>query len=213
MSKYIDVHQRLRTFLKGSSGTYPDQILLDGINSATVAILPWLPKEMTANGIIVTSGSLIKLPDDVYYVDAVYSVTGEQWLKHWSINPGATSARGTVVVPQWVEYPEGYLTLSCDYSDNTVNVFYHGLWTAATTTGSATENMDTPSFADLAIIYYAASYVLNSSAVSSAQLRQFNTKIDSGQPVDNPLKDMVNLLMQRFMNEVKLFPAFERAQK
>ena len=213
MSNYIDVHQRLRNFLKGSTGTYPDSILLDGINSAMIAVLPWLPKERVANGITVTSGSLIELPDDVYYVDAVYSVTEGQWLKHWSINPNATSARGTVVVPQWVEYPEGYLTLSCDYSGNIVNAFYHGLWTEVTTTGSDTAKMDTPSFADLAIIYYAASYVLSSSAISSAQLRQFNTKIDSGQPVDNPLKDMVNLLMQRFMNEVKLFPAFERAQK
>lgn len=209
MSKYIDVHQRVRTLLKGSAGTYSDALILDGINAATNAILPWLSKRAIEQDIVVTSGSLIELPDDVYLVDAVYSKTDGKWLKHLSITPGITLSSG----PLWIEYPHSRLTLTSDYTDKSVDVYYYAKWFEVESSGSAIDEMDTPSFADLAIIYYATSYVLVSSAISAAQLRQFNTKIDSGNPEDNPLRDTSNLLMQRFMNEVKLFPALERAQK
>lgn len=209
MSKYIDIHQRVRTLLKGGAGTYSDALILDGINAGLNAILPWLSKRAVEQGIVVTSGSLIDLPDDVYLVDAVYSQTDGSWLKHWSITPGATLPSN----PLWVEYPSGFLTLTSDCTDEVMDVYYYTTWTEVESSGSAVDNLDTPPFADLAIIYYATSYVLASSAVSAAQLRQFNTKIDSGSPDDNPLRDSSNMLMQRFMNEVKLFPALERAQK
>lgn len=210
MSKYIDIHQRVRSLLKGGTGTYPDLIILDGINAATNAILPWLSKRAIEKGVVVTSGSLIDLPDDVYLVDAVYSVTDEKWLRHWVINPTLGTFPSD---PMWIEYPNGYLTLSIDCTDEVMDVYYYTTWTEVDTSGSASDNMDTPPFADLAIIYYATAYVLASSAVSAAQLRQFNTKIDSGSPDDNPLRDTSNMLMQRFINEVKLFPSLERAQK
>lgn len=210
MSKYTDIHQLVRTFLKGGTGTYSDQVILDGINAATHAVLPWLSKRATQKGIVVTSGSLVTLPDDVYLVDAVYSQTDEKWLRHWGINP---SINTLPLDPMWIEYPNGFLTLSLDATDDVVDVYYYTSWTEVTTSGSALANMDTPPFADLAIVYYAASYVLASNAVSAAQLRQFNTKTDSGSPDDNPLRDTSNMLMQRFMNEVKLFPSLERAQK
>lgn len=207
MSKYIDVHNRVRLYLKASAVTFSDQLLLDGVNAGLKAILPWVPKKARAT--IVTSGSDISLPNDVYLVDAVYDSSDGKWLKHHSLRPGDVSGGAYA---QWVEYPHGHLTLSLDtYSDRSLDVYYHTTWTEITTSGSDIENIEAPAFVDLALIYYASSYCLASAAMQSSQIRQFNNKMDSGNPEDNPLKDMSNVLMQRFMNEVKLFPQVEKA--
>jgi len=209
MSKYLDVHQRVRQYLKVSSITFSDQLLLDGINAGMKAIVPWLPKKKVAQ--CLTSGSMVALPDDVYLVDALYSPDNSYWLPHMTIRSGPAPSAS---LPMWMEYPNGYISLTSENLDGKyLDVYYFSDWVEATTTGSATESLDTPSFADLAIVYYACSYCLVSGAMQSSQLRQFNTKIDSGNPDDNPLKEMSIVLMQRFMNEVKLFPPIEKAQR
>lgn len=209
MSKYLDIHQRVRDYLKASAVTFPDKMILDGINAGMKAVLPWLPKRKVAT--CITSGSYVELPDDVYLVDALYSSKDAYWLKHLSLKSGPAIK---IEQAMWIEYPNGFVTLTSDtYDGSYIDVYYFAPWIEATTSGSLTENLDTPSFADLALIYYACSYCLGSSAMQSSQLRQFNTKIDSGSPDDNPLKDMSMVLMQRFMNEVKTFPLIERAQR
>lgn len=213
MSTYLSIHQKVRTFLRGTETTYPDNLIMDGVNASLKAIMPWLPKRSVAQSLPVTSGSSVTLPDDVYLVDAVYYPEGNRWLKHWAINPSASNKGTPVSDAQWIEYPSGYLSLSSDLTDGVIDVYYYTDWTEVTSSGSLTDSLETPSYADLAIVYYACAYVLGAVSVSAAQLRQFNTRTDSGSPEDNPIRDTSNLLMQRFLNEVKLFPSLERAQK
>lgn len=212
MTKYTDIHQRVRNLLKGTEATYPNELILDGINSASKALLPWLPKKKVEY-ITVTSGSLIELPFDVYRVDAVYSEQDSFWLKKLSLTSGNAIAS---TYPMWMEYPSGFISLSLDtYEGVPLKVYYFSTWDEIVIEdfNASEEVLGTPAFADLAITYYACAYCLTSAATSTAQLRQFNTKIDSGNPEDNPLKEMSNLLMQRFMNEVKLFPTVDLAKQ
>lgn len=209
MSKYLDIHQRVRTYLKASNVTFTDQLVIDGVNAGLSALMPWLPNKKVAS--CLTSGSLVSLPDGVYLVDALYLPESSYWLKHLSIKTGPSE---NLAYPSWFEYPNGYVSLSDDSIDGKyVDVYYFTNWTEITTSGSNTDNLETPPFANLALIYYAASYCLASGAMQSSQLRQFNTKIDSGTPEDNPLKEMSIVMMQRFMNEVKTFPPLEKAQR
>ena len=198
-------------FLKATSVTYSDEIIRDGINSGCKAILPWVPKR-AVEYITVTSGSLLELPSDVYLVDAVMDPDSNFVLKRMSMTPGAI---GSAKYPEWFEYPSGYITLSLESTAERYKVFFFTNWSEVVTTGSGTSSdmMDTPAFTDLAVVYYAISYCLGSAATQTSQLRQFNTKIDSGNPEDNPLKEMSNLMMQRFLNEMKLMPVIEKARQ
>jgi len=184
-------------------------MILDGINAGINAIMPWLPKR-EVQSIVVTGGSLIELPSDVYQVEAVYSRSDNYWLEELAIKPGSL---GSPSVPKWYQYPSGFITLTLDRADETMDVYYFTNWQSITTSGSPTENLETPQFVDVALIYYACSYCLASGAMQSSQLRQFNTRIDSGNPEDNPLLQMSNVLMTRFLNEVKMFPKIERSQR
>ena len=195
--------------MKATAVTYTDALIMDGINAGCKAILPWCSKRAVET-ITVTSGSLIELPSDVYLVDALYSSQDSIWLKRFSIKGGVNIS---TMHPAWYEYPTGKITLTLDtYDGLPVDVHYLTCWNEIETTGSPTTEMDTPSFTDLAVVYYAVSYCLASAATQTSQLRQFNTKVDSGNPEDNPLKEMSALMMQRFLNEVKLMPTIERAQ-
>jgi hypothetical protein len=155
---------------------------------------------------------LLELPSDVYLVDAVMDESENFFLKRLSMAPGPV---GNASYPEWFEYPSGYVTLSLESTAESYKVFYFTNWNEVVTTGSGTSSdmMDTPPFTDLAIVYYAISYCLGSAATQTSQLRQFNTKIDSGNPEDNPLKEMSVMMMQRFLNEVKLMPSIEKARQ
>lgn len=196
--------------MKASSVTYTDELIMDGINAACKAILPWCSKRAIET-VTVTSGSLIELPSDVYLIDALYASQDAIWLKRFSIKSGL--AFPTALSPVWYEYPSGKITLSLGTYDGVpIDVHYFACWSEIESAGSPLAEMDTPSFSDLAVLYYAVSYCLASAATQTSQLRQFNTKVDSGNPEDNPIKEMSVMMMQRFLNEVKLMPTIERAQ-
>ena len=133
MSSYLDIHRKVRTFLKGGENIYTDEAILNGINAGLGAILPWLPKRSVAQGLAVTSGSLVELPDDGYLVDAVYYPNDQRWLEHWSITPSKALESDAM----WIEYPSGYLSLSSELEDATVDVFYYTNWTEITKIGRA----------------------------------------------------------------------------
>jgi hypothetical protein len=60
------------------------------------------------------------------------------------------------------------------------------------------------------MVYYTASHCLLPRSVNSAQIRQFNQRVDSGNPEHNPLKAESEWLLQRFYAEMKLMPSYVR---
>jgi hypothetical protein len=134
MSKYTDIHQKVRMFLKATSVTYSDEIIRDGINAGCKAIMPWVPKR-AVEYITVTSGSLLELPSDVYLVDAVMDESENFFLKRLSMAPGPV---GNASYPEWFEYPSGYVTLSLESTAESYKVFYFTNWNEVVTTGSGT---------------------------------------------------------------------------
>lgn len=235
MTKYLDIHQRVKLFLAGSVTVDDlDDLVLNGINAALIALLLYLPNrkatKISIDSIGDTSPSFftVKLPSDVYQVDSVFDNFDKIWLKHLVIKGGDVLEASQV--PSWFEYPQGYLSLTPKRLDDRLNdikdlvIFYFSNWDyiVATQSGNTTIEpyddasdieLQTPPFADNAIVYYACAYCLTSSATNTSSLRQYDTRIDSGTPTDNPVKDIANLMMLRFSNEVKTFPVIEKAVK
>ena len=72
--------------------------------------------------------------------------------------------------------------------------------------------IEAPSIAAICIVLYAASYVLLGDTNSSASIRQFNTKVDSGLHGDIPAKVVSDFLLKRFENELQRIPMMEKGR-
>jgi hypothetical protein len=62
------------------------------------------------------------------------------------------------------------------------------------------------------LVLYASAFLLGASSVSSAAIRQFNTRVDSGQPGDIPQMKMSDYLMRRYEEELKRIPMMEKGR-
>lgn len=227
MSKYLTLHQRVVAIL--NSAVQPnigdlDSLVLESINSALTAIVPWLSKKSIATLEIDRSGlpentsfPIVKLPSDVCQIVSIYDPTDRVFLIPFSIDKNVIGIPlSSTEYPLWWEYPMGYISLTPERllekpEISQLVILYTTTWNQIEDVGEThpwndqTLLMETPNYADNALIYYAASFCLMTASASTSSLRQYDTKIDSGTPTDNPIKDMSNLLMQRFLNEVKLF--------
>jgi hypothetical protein len=103
----------------------------------------------------------------------------------------------------WMEYPEGYLSLANAPTSDLV-VHYAAVWEAPV---DDDDTIEAPSWTHRALVFYAASYALLDKASSASNIRQWNVNIDSGTPVMNPMRDMSSYFMERFTIEMDRMPA------
>lgn len=191
---------------------YDDDAIYDGICSAHKAILPWVPKQLVATITSGSDGMTHTLPSGVYRIDAVVDKDAEIVLPKNTLYPG--SYRGSSVSGQngWLDYPTGFVTTLYEVEDG-ITVFYEGYWNVPTTSGSTADDfvLEVPDIAIAGLAYYACSQCLLPKAVTSASIRQFNVKIDSGDPTDNPLQELSDYFLKRFMQEMKMMPMHGRS--
>jgi hypothetical protein len=217
MATLAEVIAKIRRILGdpgGANALYEDALLTDGVLEALIAILPWVSKESTSN--LTGTGSTYEfaLPSDCAEVEAIWSESDKQFLPKAGLFPGAPWLNGegsSFDQNAWLEYPSGKVSFSIAPLASTVmRVFYSAYWTAPTNNASI---LEPPAYALPGIAYYTAAYALAPKAVGAANVRQYNTKVDSGIPTHNPMVDMSKYLMQRFEIEMSRCPARQRGQK
>lgn len=191
---------------------YSEEIIHDATCSAHDAILPWVPfygeTELTAG----SDGDLFVLPEDVYDIQAVQIVETGKFI------PKATLANGTVrgntqSENDWIESPRGYISLSYPLTESDLlKIYYLAHWPKPPLPTSSSFVIRVPSMAHQGMIYYTASIVLTSVIVDTATLGPFKTRIDSGTPQHNPMKDVSDWFRQLWLQEMKLMPPYQKAR-
>jgi hypothetical protein len=208
---YDDIHNRvLRLLNDADAATYGDELCYDGIVAAHDAILPWVPKQSITTVTAGSDGLLFALPADTYIVQAVQIESSGEFVPKANFAPRSIR-RSDYLAQDWIEYPSRYVSLANSLSEGSkVNIYYLAYWDKPANAENGTFVLTVPPMAHQGLVYYAASHVLLPSAVNSASIRQFNQRIDSGTPEDNPLKTESKYLLERFMNEMKMMPPYAK---
>lgn len=191
--------------------TYAEDIYHDAVCAAHDAVIPWLPNYKS---VILSassgSGGVFALPSDVYDIQSVRVGTGKYL-------PRATIAAGTArsvssVDFDWIENPRGYLSLSSEDIEDDVTVNYLAYWPKPPTPASTSFQILVPECGHMGLIYYAAAIVVTPVIVDISTLGPFKTRVDSGTPEMNPMKDTSEWFRTLFLQEMKMMPPYQKAK-
>lgn len=184
--------------------TFDAEILKDAVNAALVAVnvRTWKKSVFT----VEAHATDVDVPDDFIDADAVFDNKLNAFLPHISFQVGSPliSASGN----GFYMYPTGKISFLAELETGG-KVFYQARFTKAEQDNQFLESPDT---ANPAMTFYAASYCLLGPAVSSGDIRQFNTKVDSGQPGDIPALKVSDHFLRRFGDELKRIPMMTRGR-
>jgi hypothetical protein len=213
MTTFSDLRLRILRMLNDPDGEgNTDALIMDAINAAFDAILPWTPK--TATSQITGDGSAVEfaLPADCYEVEAlVVNDTGEH-LPRAILAPGQTRGTYTPNTNDFLEYPSGSITLSKNLdTDEIYDLFYLAHWTKIANSDGWDSIIEVPSRAETGIVLYASAYLLLPQGVSAAEIRQFNTRVDSGTPEQNPMQKTALWMIELFQREMNRHPKHQKA--
>lgn len=214
MATYGEFAERLlHTLGAEPDATYSDALLYEACVNALNAILPWCPRQNTSDVSVTADHRSVTVPTDCWRIEAVLDNTNGLFLPRFEIRPGAirrlTTDTSYKAFTDWMEYPKGTILLS-NLTDvaRSLTVFYLAYWGKPADKDDSEFALPMPESAFTGMIYYAAAHCLVPGSVNSAQIRQFNTKIDSGTPVDNSLEVEAKFLRQLFIEEMKQQPKF-----
>ncbi len=194
-------------------GQYSEDALLAGVHAALDAVLPWVWKRSVFELNTSDDGYVFTLPDDFYQVEGIaesLSISNNT-LVYGRYAPMETfRAREVLDSSQayWMLFPRGKVTFSGKITLTAgAKMFYAATWTKPT---DDTEVLETPEYALTALSLYAASNCLLGKAVAAANIRQYGTKVDSGNPEDNPMLSVSTYLQRVFDISVQRFPTMPR---
>lgn len=214
MATYGELTSRILRMLGDPEGEgYSELQVLDAIQAATDAVLPWTPKTsvITLTGDGATTA--YALPSDAYAIETIIVDASGEMLPPSIIAPGNYIGSNTTGVNSWILYPSGKVTLSKAIStSDTYTVFYLATWTKPTISTNDDDDLDTPDVVLHALTLYASGWLLTSASIESAEVRQFGTRVDSGNPEHNPLMESSEWLFKLFLNEMKRNPRYQKAQ-
>jgi hypothetical protein len=187
---------------------------VDAINAALDAILPWVPK--TAKTTFTGDGTSVvfALPGDLYEIEAVVVNSSGEVLPRSILSPGQKLGLLSLNTNQWLEYPNGSITLAKPLNTNEVyDLYYLAHWAKVTATSLDATVMEPPAVTMIGLTIFAAAYALLPSAVGAAEYGQFKTRIDSGNPEHNPMQKTTLYLLELFAREMNRHPKHQKATK
>lgn len=222
-----------------TSEVYPSALLIDSINAALDAIIVkvWKPSicvilgplgipddslglvQISSVGMTSPQGPIgtvqAELPSDLIDVESVWSYYYGGFMPKARLVYG--NSLENVWGNSWFLYPKGYITFVMDLVESEkMTVFYSAYWTHITEADETTElsgeyvELEPPTIANEAIALYAASYCLLNAANQTSNWRQYATKVDSGQPENNPAKQMSQYMLQRYQYELDKLPKMDK---
>ena len=207
MTTYADVVYRLDRIIAGVETQVEDELKHDAICAALDAILPWHGKRSIQD--ISGDGELssFDLASDLYEIDAVQLNSTGEFLPSAMLSSGLFRGDNSAGGNDWIEYPSGVLSLSKVLgSADSLTVYYRAHWDKPTSKDDTTFVFTTPEYLDKPLIYYASAYCISPQAITTATVRQYATKIDSGTPIHNPLADSAVFLLRLFHDLMNSYP-------
>ncbi len=213
MATYGELRDRIFRMVEDPEReSYEAEIFLDAIASAHDALLPFWPQAKVGTITVASGEKAYDLPVDTFEVEAIVDSSTGQILPQASIFSGAFLGQTIDAPNDWALYPNGQVTFF-KVPANNLTLYYSAFWTKPTEDTADEDPLETPDFLITAMTYYGASYLITPSAVSITEIRQFNQKIDSGNPEHNPMKKASDWLMDRFLIEMKRLPAYRKSQR
>lgn len=176
-----------------------DELLLDAVHAALDAILPGCWKPASYN--LVGANTSYAAPTTMYEPQAVFDNNLKMFIDPAVLAPGEPGAN--ISGNAWFEYPNGYITFYTALTASGGILYYASQW--AKPTVDSTE-LETPDYATNALVMYGASYAILNKAAAAAKLGNYRTRLDSGDPTDQPLKDFSTYLLKRFDIEMNRMP-------
>jgi hypothetical protein len=185
---------------------YHEDLLLDAVCGSLDAILPrvWKPSTDT-----ITGGAIQhQLPSDIFEIQAIWDDTLSMFLDPAVLAAGEPSA--SVSGNGWYQFPHGHVSFYSELGDNGGTLMYAATWVKP---AAESDTIESPAYSHLAMTYYAASYTLLSKATSAAELGAYRTRIDSGTPEHNPVRDISTYFLQRFEMEMERMPTITKGSR
>lgn len=208
MATYSDLKRRVLYLLEDPTGEgYADELILDACCSALDAILPWLPKASSTT--LTGDGSAISfdLPSDFYDVEAVVIDESGLILPRAVFSPGLYTGENIQADNDWKLFPADQISFSkAPAAGDTYTLYYSARWAKPTESNVNTFVLETPDHVLAGLSFYATAYLNTPGASSTASIRRFNTRVDSGNPEHNPMQKAVGFLMGLFQQEMNRLP-------
>jgi len=184
-------------------------LLQDAVHAALEAITTRVWKRSKTTILTTTDPAVedtyqFTLPTDLLDIEAVYYHSVGQFIPQLDMKVGNQFASGAGQA--WILYPEGQITFTNE-PDASLDIYYSALFTLPTDDDDV---LDCPRAALTAVAYFAASYCRIPDASSAASIRQYNTKVDSGQPTDNPVAEYSDWLLKRYEAELQRLPMMKK---
>jgi hypothetical protein len=165
---------------------HPEEVRVDAYNLAQRALLAHTP---LLSGIALEgSGSSFALPEDVINEEPMFlydDATGQWILERIPRSYSMESESAATFYRDWT----GNLNLSVAI-DPGYTLFYAAYYPDVPAADNDAAEILIPRWAEEGVLLYASSYILLKAASSEANIRQFNTRIDSGTPEHNPHLDL-----------------------
>lgn len=210
MITYGELTNRIKRLVEDTTETpkYTDELYVDAIQNAFKAIQPWVPKTAIATLTPDATASLA-LPADFYDIQAVVvSSTGEV-LPKTELAPGNFTGANTQGTNAWILFSSGEITFA-KVPDGDISLYYFADWEVPVTDTPEGDEIDPPDYAITGISFYAAGQVMLPTGLGITEIRQFGTKVDSGNPEHNPVQKAVDYLMKLFLNEMSRMPKIQK---
>jgi hypothetical protein len=206
--KYREFHAMVLNTLKAEEdSTYSDDLIYEATCLATDAILPWIPKAALTT--IIADGVLDRfpLPADLYAIEAIQDVESSYFAEKDIFSYGKVRSLQNEKTFTWMEYPRGSLYLSRILDQGRgIRVYYTAYFNKLETKDNLDFELETPRYAFAGMLYWACAHCVIPFSTSAAQVRNWNQKIDSGKPTDNPLEANARFYRQLFIDEMTRVP-------
>lgn len=211
MATFGELKNRILRMLGDPNGEgYSDELLLDAVQAAQLAILPWMPNPSTTE--FAAGSTVYELPDDFYAVEAVVVHSTGEILPQAIFAPGNYHGANISGTNDWIEYPAGSITFSKELG-GVYDLYYLATWTELDEHTVDSFVLSAPAQSIVGMVLYGAAYALQPQAIGTAEVRQFATRVDSGNPEHNPLQDSATYLLKLFVNEMNRHPKYQRSQR
>jgi hypothetical protein len=206
---YTELATKVLRLLDDPDGAvYSEELVWDGVCGAHDALMPYIPKFSVHTFTAGSAGDTFTLPSDLYSIQAVKVVETRKFVPRATLAP--TSVRSSVEEDNdWLEYPHGTLSLSAALSEgDELMLFYFAYWDKPASETDLNFVIEVPPAAWIGLQLYAASQCLLAKSSNSANIRQFNVRVDSGNPEHNPLKAEAETYRHLFYQEMKAMPPY-----
>jgi len=105
----------------------------------------------------------------------------------------------------YILWPAGKVTLFRTPETGTGNIKLY-YWAFYPDLVDDTDTIATPAWAEEALIFYTLALSLVPAFQATADVRQWNERVDSGRPTDNPLLQSFNALVKQYHETLSLWP-------